>query len=58
MKNKDSSYQRLEESSTYIPDSAETDYEMLNKYGTYEIQPTSETENFSRLYLRECPKKG
>lgn len=58
MKNNDDSYKRLEESTTYIPDSPETDYEMLNKYGTYEIQPTSETENFFPAISQEMPEKG
>ncbi len=35
----------LEERITYIPDNPETPFEMVNKYGTYEIQPTSETDN-------------
>ncbi len=35
----------LEERITYIPDNPETPKEMVNKYGTYEIQPTSETDN-------------
>lgn len=47
MKNEDKNkhYKELEESATYIPDSPETPYEMVNKYGTYEIQPTGETAN-------------
>ena len=35
----------LEERVTYIPDNPETPWEMVNKYGTYEIQPTAETDN-------------
>ena len=35
-------YEELEESTTYFPDSPESPYEMVNKYGTYEIQPTAE----------------
>ncbi len=35
----------LEERITYIPDNPETPKELINKYGTYEIQPTSETDN-------------
>lgn len=38
-------YKELEERVTYMPDSPESPYEMINKYGTYEIQPTAETEN-------------
>lgn len=57
MKNKNS-YEPLEESTTYIPDSPETDYEMLNKYGTYEIQPTAETENFFPTVAQGMPEKG
>ena len=36
---------QMEERITYIPDSPETPFEMVNKYGTYEIQPTGETDN-------------
>ena len=36
---------QLEERVTYIPDNPETPSEMVNKYGTYEIQPTGETDN-------------
>jgi hypothetical protein len=46
MKKENKNYiNQLEESVTYIPDSPETPSEMVNKYGTYEIQPTGETDN-------------
>ena len=37
-------YKELEESITYFPDSPETPHEMVNKYGTYEIQPTADND--------------
>lgn len=36
---------RLEECTMNIEGNPETVNEMLNKYGTYEIQPTADTEN-------------
>ena len=36
---------RLEEGVTHIPDNPETPWEMVNKYGTYEIQPTNDIDN-------------
>lgn len=44
-KNNKNYINQLEERTTYIPDNPETPSEMVNKYGTYEIQPTSETDN-------------
>ena len=38
-------YKELEESITYMTDSPESPYEMVNKYGTYEIQPTADTKH-------------
>ncbi len=49
-------YKELEESTTYFPDSPETPYEMVNKYGTYEIQPTAETENSFPTIAQGLPK--
>ncbi|MBO5944946.1 MAG: hypothetical protein J6Q50_06610 [Clostridia bacterium] len=49
-------YEELEEFSTYLPDSPEIPYEMVNKYGTYEIQPTAETENSFPTIAQGLPK--
>lgn len=49
-------YEELEESISYMPDSPETPYEMVNKYGTYEIQPTAETENSFPTIAQGLPK--
>ena len=45
MENEKNYIKPLEERVTYIPDNPETPSEMVNKYGTYEIQPTGETDN-------------
>ena len=50
-------YKEMEESTTYFPDSPETPFEMVNKYGTYEIQPTAETENSFPTIAQGLPKK-
>ncbi len=47
---------QLEERVTYIPDNPETPSEMVNKYGTYEIQPTSETDNEFPTIAQELSK--
>ncbi len=47
---------QLEERVTYIPDSPETPFEMVNKYGTYEIQPTGETDNEFPTISQGLPK--
>ena len=49
-------YEDLEEFSTYLPDSPEFPYEMVNKYGTYEIQSTAETENSFPTIAQGLPK--
>ena len=49
-------YKEMEESITYFPDSPETPFEMVNKYGTYEIQPTAETENGFPTIAQGLPK--
>lgn len=49
-------YKELEESITYMPDSPESPYEMVNKYGTYEIQPTAETANDFPTIAQGLPK--
>ena len=48
---------QMEERITYIPDSPETPSEMVNKYGTYEIQPTAETDNEFPTIAQSLPKK-
>ncbi len=50
-------YEKLEENTTYFPDSPETPHEMVNKYGTYEIQPTAETENSFPTIAQGLPKR-
>ena len=49
---------QMEERITYIPDSPETPSEMVNKYGTYEIQPTAETDNEFPIIAQSLPKKA
>ena len=49
---------QTEERTTYIPDNPETPYEMVNKYGTYEIQPTAETDNEFPTIAQALPKKA
>ena len=48
---------QLEENVTYIPDNPETPVEMVNKYGTYEIQPTNDTDNEFPTIAQGLPKK-
>ncbi len=48
----------LEENVTYIPDNPETPFEMVNKYGTYEIQPTNEIDNEFPTIAQGLPKKA
>ncbi len=55
MKNK-KNQNPLEEITNYLPDSPETPFEMVNKYGTYEIQPTAETENSFPAIAQGLPK--
>ncbi len=49
-------YEELEERVTYVPDNPESPYEMVNKYGTYEIQPTAETANSFPTIAQGLPK--
>lgn len=49
---------QMEERITHIPDSPETPSEMVNKYGTYEIQPTSETDNEFPTIAQALPEKA
>ena len=55
-KEKNPHYEEMEESITYLPDSPETPNELVNKYGTYEIQPTAETENSFPTIAQGLPK--
>ena len=57
-KNRNKDAQMLNESATYIVDDPETPFEMVNKYGTYEIQPTAETEKGFPTIAQGMPKKG
>lgn len=57
MENKKESHKQLEEGVTYIPDNPETPFEMINKYGTYEIQPTAETADSFPTIAQGLPKK-
>lgn len=45
MKKKRTSQRRLDESTANIQGNPKSAYGMLNKYGTYEIQPTADTDN-------------
>lgn len=45
MKKKLTSHKRLDESTANIQGNPKSVYGMLNKYGTYEIQPTADTDN-------------
>lgn len=45
MKKKRTSHKRLDESTANIQGTPKSVYGMLNKYGTYEIQPTADTDN-------------
>lgn len=49
--------EHLEISVTSIPDDPETPLEMVNKYGTYEIQPTAETEKAFPTIAQGFPEK-
>ena len=50
-------FDSLDVASVPIVDSPETPYEMVNKYGTYEIQPTAETDNEFPTIAQGLPKK-
>lgn len=45
MRKKRTSHKRLDESTANIQGNPKSAYGMLNKYGTYEIQPTADTDN-------------
>ena len=55
-KEKNPHYKEMEESITNVSDNPETPFEMVNKYGTYEIQPTAETENSFPTIAQGLPK--
>ena len=42
----------------YIPDNPETSSEMVNKYGTYEIQSTCDTDNEFPAIAQGLPKNA
>ncbi len=55
-KNRNKDAGRLNEATEAIIDDPETPYEMVNKYGTYEIQPTAETEKAFPTIAQGLPK--
>lgn len=57
-KNRNKNAGRLNEATEYIVDDPETPYEMVNKYGTYEIQPTAETEKAFPTIAQGLPKNA
>ena len=44
--------------SDYIPSQPETVFELLNKYGTYEIQPTADSDNDFPKIAQGLPKSS
>ena len=40
----------------HFPGSAEDCFDIVNRYGTYEIQPTADTENFFPAIAQGLPK--
>ncbi len=56
-KNKNPQAKELNEATAYIVDDPETPFEMVNKYGTYEIQPTCETEKPFPTIAQGLPEK-
>lgn len=57
-KNRNKDAGMLHEATEYIVDDPETPYEMVNKYGTYEIQPTAETEKAFPTIAQGLPKNA
>ena len=51
-------FDSLDVASVPIVDDPETPYEMVNKYGTYEIQPTAETDKDFPTIAQGMPRKG
>ncbi len=43
--------------SDYVVSQPETVFELLNKYGTYEIQPTADSDNDFPKIAQGLPKK-
>ena len=58
MKKEKNYINHLEENVTNIPDNPETPWEMVNKYGTYEIQPTNDIDNEFPTIAQGLPKKA
>lgn len=46
----------LEIAVTPVDGEPETSFDMVNKYGTYEIQPTSDTQNEWPTIAQGCPE--
>ncbi len=49
---------QLEERVTHVPDNPETPFEMVNKYGTYEIQPSNDIDNEFPTIAQGLPQKA
>lgn len=49
---------QMEERVTYVPGNPETPWEMVNKYGTYEIQPTGDIDNEFPTIAQGLPKNA
>ena len=58
MKKEKNYINHLEENVTNIPDNPENPWEMVNKYGTYEIQPTNDIDNEFPTIAQGLPKKA
>ena len=56
-KNKKSKEINTEISSTSVIGEPETVFDMINKYGTYEIQPTADTDNEFPCIAQGNPSK-
>ncbi len=53
---KDQKKINIEPSSTPVSGQPETAFELINKYGTYEIQPTNDSENRFPEIAQGLPK--
>ena len=51
-------FDSLDVASVPIVDDPEMPYEMVNKYGTYEIQPTAETDKDFPTIAQGLPRKA
>lgn len=56
--NKNNRKIRKEISAEAIDGQPETAFEMINKYGTYEIQPTADTDNEFPKIAQGLPKEN